>query len=361
MPRDAVLDGAASSGVFGEVAPDEAGLEAHGVARVEQPELLDRLADLAGHNAGLHDGHHVFPVDLQDPVHPLEGKHDAPAEGHGAAGKPRPAPAGGYGDTVPVGDFHDFRDLAGRGGSDDNLGHAGVFRARNLELPKMEQECREAWFSSLSSACTRRNQITKRLYEELNPELARLRAEMPSLGEERKKVEDALSVLKMNLQSHQNYLAQTARPTDERIAEQDRQCQLMELSMGLDSKASTSTVTLPHRRRREWSGMRSLSGPCSPPKIPGPSMVMCGASTARSSAATRPAENEYPERRRQYRPGRGLAVDGQAVGQDRRSLRGHPGKARVQQTVSITGPASVLIQDQPKTVIFEARIIPRAQ
>jgi hypothetical protein len=30
----------------------------------------------------------------------------------------------------------------------------------------------------------------------------------------------------------------------------------------------------------------------------------------------------------------------------------------VQQTVSITGPASVLIQDQPKTVIFEARIIP---
>ena len=36
------------------------------------------------------------------------------------------------------------------------------------------------------------------------------------------------------------------------------------------------------------------------------------------------------------------------------------GKARVQQTVSITGPASVLIQDQPKTVTFEARVNPQA-
>jgi hypothetical protein len=45
----------------------------------------------------------------------------------------------------------------------------------NSELPKVEKECQEAWISSLSSACTRRNQITKRLYEEINPELARLK------------------------------------------------------------------------------------------------------------------------------------------------------------------------------------------
>ncbi len=113
MPRDAVLDGPSAACVFGQIAPDEAGLEAHGIARIEKPELLDSLADLAGHHAGLHDGHHVFPVDLQDPVHPLEGKHDAPVQRHGAAGKPRSASAGRYGDTVPVGDFHDFRDLAG--------------------------------------------------------------------------------------------------------------------------------------------------------------------------------------------------------------------------------------------------------
>ena len=142
VPGDAVLDGAAPSCVFGQVAPDEAGLEAHGIARVEKPELLDRLADLAGHDAGLHDGHHVLPVDLQDPVHPLEGKHDPAVQGHGAAGKPRSASAGGYGNTVPVGDFHDFRDLAGRGGLDDDLGHAGVFRARNLVVGIVPQELR---------------------------------------------------------------------------------------------------------------------------------------------------------------------------------------------------------------------------
>ena len=142
VPRDSVLDGAAPSGIFGEVAPDEAGLEAHGVARIEKPELLDRLADLAGHNAGLHDGHHVFPVDLQDPVHPLEGEHDPPVEGHGPAGKPRPASAGGYGDTVPVGAFHDFRDLAGRGGLDDGLGHAGILSARHLVMGVVFQKVR---------------------------------------------------------------------------------------------------------------------------------------------------------------------------------------------------------------------------
>ncbi len=82
----------------------------------------------------------------------------------------------------------------------------------NSELPKVEKECQGAWISSLSSACKRRDQIGRRLAEEIDPELAILRAEMPALGEERKKVEDPLTVLKMNLQSRQNYLARTTRP-----------------------------------------------------------------------------------------------------------------------------------------------------
>ena len=114
----------------------------------------------------------------------------------------------------------------------------------DTELPKVQQECQGAWISSLSSACKRRDQISKRLGEEINPELARLSAEMPALGDERKKVEDPLTVIKMNLQSRQNYLARTTRPTDQQIAEQDRQCQLMELSMGLDSTASKSAVVI---------------------------------------------------------------------------------------------------------------------
>jgi len=117
-------------------------------------------------------------------------------------------------------------------------------KALSSELPKVDQECQQAWFQSLSGACSRRNQITKKLYEEIDPEIARLRADTLSLGDERKKVEDALTVLRMNLQSYQNYLDRTTCPTAEQIAEQDRQCQRMELSMGLDSTASRSTVTI---------------------------------------------------------------------------------------------------------------------
>ena len=42
----------------------------------------------------------------------------------------------------------------------------------------------------------------------------------------------------MNLQSNRNYLARTTRPADGQIAEKDGQCQLLELSMGLDPRAT---------------------------------------------------------------------------------------------------------------------------
>lgn len=229
----------------------------------------------------------------------------------------------------------------------------------NSELPKVEKECQEAWISSLSSACTRRNQITKRLYEEINPELARLRAEMPSLGEERKKVEDTLSVIKMNLQSHQNYLARTTRPTDQQIAEQDGKCQLMELSMGLDSKASKSTVTIAATASEGMVGDEVHFGALLSPKDPRTQFgyvwslngQVIGGNTA-SVKTNIPSEGANTVRVVAWRwTGRQWVKTAEAS-------RDITGKPRVQQTVSITGPASVLIQDQPKTIVFEARIMP---
>lgn len=229
----------------------------------------------------------------------------------------------------------------------------------NSELPKVEKECREAWISSLSSACRQRNQITKRLYEEINPELARLRAELPSLGEERKKVEDALSVLKMNLQSHQNYLARTTRPTDQQTAEQDRRCQLMELSMGLDTQASTSAVTIAVTASEGMVGDEVHFGALLSPKDPrtqyGYVWSLNGKVVGGNTASVKtniPSEGVNTVRVVAWRwTGRQWVKTAEAS-------RDITGKARVQQTVSITGPASVLIQDLPKTVIFEARIIP---
>ena len=229
------------------------------------------------------------------------------------------------------------------------------------ELPKVEKECQDAWFPSLSGACSRRNQITRRLYEEINPELARLRNELPPLGEERQKYENTLSVLQMNLQSNRNYLARTTRPAEGQIAEKDRQCQLLELSMGLDTRATASTVTIavsasegvigdelfframlsPVDSRARYGFVWSLNG------------QVFGGNGDRAKANLA-SEGVNTVRVVAWR------WTGKQWVKTAEASRDITGKARVQQAVSITGPASVLIQDQPKTVTFEARISPQA-
>ena len=66
---------------------------------------LDRLVQVEPGDAGLDDRHLVFLVDLDDPVHLLERKHD-PAEGrHAAAAEPGGPAAGRHGDPGGVGDL----------------------------------------------------------------------------------------------------------------------------------------------------------------------------------------------------------------------------------------------------------------
>jgi hypothetical protein len=227
------------------------------------------------------------------------------------------------------------------------------------ELPKVEKECREAWVSSLSSACRRRNEITKRLGEEINPELARLRAEMPALGEERKKYEDALTVLKMNLQSHQNYLTRTARPTDQQIAEQDGHCKLLELSMGLDPRGAKSTVGILVSAAEGMVGeeisMRATLAPMDPGarygfvwsvngKVIGGNGIFVKTNIA--------GEGVNTVRVVAWR------WTGRQWDKTTEAAREIIGKPRVQQAVSITGPAGVMLQDQPVVVTFEAGVTP---
>jgi hypothetical protein len=226
----------------------------------------------------------------------------------------------------------------------------------NNELPAVQQDCQGAWISSLSSACKRRDQISKRLGEEINPELARLSAEIPSLGEERKKVEDPLTVIKMNLQSRQNYLARTTRPTDQQIAEQDRQCRQMELSMGLDSTVSTLTIAA---SASEGTAGNDISfGAVLSPKNPqtryGYVWSLNGRVFGDNSAGVKtniPGEGVNTVRVVAWR------WTGSQWVKTSEASRDVVGKARVQQTVSVTGPAA-LIQNQPRVVTFEARVTP---
>lgn len=227
------------------------------------------------------------------------------------------------------------------------------------ELPTVEQECREAWFPSLSGACSRRNRITKRLYEEVNPELARLRSELAPLGQERQKTEDTLAVLSMNVQSRRNYLARTTRPTDGEIAEQERRCQLMELSMGIDTAATKPALTIAVSSPEGTVGDEISLG----------AVISAADPRARYGYAWSINGRVFGDNR----PGVRTAIPAEGVNTVRviawrwtgsqwvktaEATREVTGQARVQQTVSIAGPSSVQIQDSPLTVTFEARVSP---
>jgi hypothetical protein len=228
----------------------------------------------------------------------------------------------------------------------------------NSELPKVEKECQGAWISSLSSACKRRNEIGKRLYEEINPELARLRAEMPSLGDERKKYEEALAVLKMNLQSRQNYLARTTRPTDRQIAEQDGQCKLLEISMGLDPRGTKSTISILVSAAEGTVGdeisLRATLAPMDPGERYGFVWSINGKAIGGNDAFVKT-----------FIAGEGVNTvrvvawrwTGRQWDKTTETAREIVGKPRVQQTVYVTGPAA-LNQNQPGVVTFEARVTP---
>jgi hypothetical protein len=232
-------------------------------------------------------------------------------------------------------------------------------KALNSELPKVEKECQEAWISSLSGACKRRHEITKRLGEEINPELARLRAEMPALGEERKKYEDSLTVLKMNLQSRQNYLARTARPTDQQIAEQEGQCKLMELSMGLDPRGAKSTVGILVSAAEGTVGdeisLRASLAPADPRGRYGFVWSINGKAIGGNGEFVKTnivSEGANTVRVVAWR------WTGRQWDKTAETAREIIGKPRVPQVVSITGPAGVMLQDRPIVVTFEARIAP---
>ena len=123
---DAVLHRLAAPRVLGHVAAHEAGLEAHGVARVPQAVLLQGLVDGVRDDARLGHDHEVLEVDLEDAVHALEGEDDAAQRGHAAAREAGAGPARRDRDAALAREGHDRLDLGGAGRLHHGLGHGGV-------------------------------------------------------------------------------------------------------------------------------------------------------------------------------------------------------------------------------------------
>ena len=127
----AVLDGPAAAGVGGDEAAHHGALVA-GVGRKIEPALLDGLGEIGQPHAGLGHGHLVVGVDLEDPVHPLEGEDDPAADRDAAAAEARGPAARRHRDAVGVGDAQDGRDLFRRPRPDDEVRVVGDLLEREF-------------------------------------------------------------------------------------------------------------------------------------------------------------------------------------------------------------------------------------
>ncbi|HQL89449.1 MAG TPA: hypothetical protein PLQ15_02520 [Syntrophales bacterium] len=225
------------------------------------------------------------------------------------------------------------------------------------ELPKAQKDCREAWFPSMSGACSRAEQIARRLDGEVNPELGRLRAALPPLESERQRVEATLSVLQMNLQSRRNYVARQTRPTEEQIAEQDGRCRTLEVSMAREPAPAALEISAsaPEALAGEEITLRArIASP-----VPGARYGFVWSLNGKvfgdngdSVKTAIPGEGINTVRVVAW-----LWTGGQWV-RAAEASRAIAGKARVQQSVTISGPSTMAIRDGAARGTFEARITP---
>ena len=96
-----------------------------GEHRIDQPVGTDGPVQLVQIDAGLDHGHVVVDVDLENPVHALEGHQDAVGTRHRRPRKPRTTAPGDDRGPVRVGHAEDSSHLVGATRSDEDQGQDG--------------------------------------------------------------------------------------------------------------------------------------------------------------------------------------------------------------------------------------------
>ncbi len=136
MARHSVFDGPHAAGVGAHVSPERR-RDLAGVHGVDQPVFGGGAVELFQGDPGLHHGHVVVEVDLEDRVHLLEREEDPVPGGDGRPREPGAAAARGDRDVELVGDPehgrhfgraprpHDGQGNAGRGGKGLVVGVVG--------------------------------------------------------------------------------------------------------------------------------------------------------------------------------------------------------------------------------------------
>src|SRR5439155_13162647 len=85
IARDAVLQSAQTTRIFGDVPTDRADTHRPGIRRIEQPVLRRRFVNRLGDHARLRADRQVLWIDGQDAIHLRQAQHHASFAGDAAA------------------------------------------------------------------------------------------------------------------------------------------------------------------------------------------------------------------------------------------------------------------------------------
>ena len=111
---DAVFQTARAARVGRHVPADRALIDAGGIGRIEEAELLDRLLQIVGDDARLRHRQRVGGRDIQDPVHARHVQADRAGHRHRGASQPRRRAARHDRDAARVGDAQHSRHVLRR-------------------------------------------------------------------------------------------------------------------------------------------------------------------------------------------------------------------------------------------------------
>lgn len=126
---DAIGERVGTTGIFGDVAADGAGLLAGWIGRKVQAVRRGGKAKIEIDHARLDDGALILRIDGENAVHARKNDHHAAGAGERSAGKTGAGAAAHDGGTVLCGKFDDMRDLLRGGGKDNDVGAPFLYRA----------------------------------------------------------------------------------------------------------------------------------------------------------------------------------------------------------------------------------------
>ncbi|MBT9177212.1 MAG: hypothetical protein DDT20_01543 [Firmicutes bacterium] len=110
-PGDAIFDCFAAACVFSDIAAEETGFEAHGVASIEEPSFFNEGINIIGNDASFSRDSHIRVVNLEYLVHFFDGEQNAAIHRDCSSGETAARAARSDGNELTVSQLYYGRDF----------------------------------------------------------------------------------------------------------------------------------------------------------------------------------------------------------------------------------------------------------